>query len=69
MAVPLLQTKLYAPPARLDLIRRPQLVAKFRAGWTRPLTLIAAPAGFGKTTLVNEWLADLRNDASGESSP
>lgn len=60
MAVPLLQTKLYAPAARSDLIRRSQLVTKFRAGLMRPLTLIAAPAGFGKTTLVSEWLADLR---------
>lgn len=57
MSMPLLQTKLYAPPSRANLIPRPLLTARFSAGGMCPLTLIAAPAGFGKTTLVSEWIA------------
>jgi LuxR family maltose regulon positive regulatory protein len=58
--MPLLATKLYIPPARPTLIPRPRLAARLAEGLTRPLTLISAPAGFGKTTLVSEWIADLR---------
>ena len=60
MATPLLQTKLYLPPARPDAQRvsRPRLIARLNAGLHRKLTLISAPAGFGKTTLVSEWAAD-----------
>ena len=57
MPIPLLQTKLYIPPPRLNLVARPSVTAKLRAGLRHPLTLIAAPAGFGKTTLVSEWIA------------
>ncbi len=57
MSTPLLQTKLYAPPARPNLIARPQLITQLSAEGVRPLTIIAAPAGFGKTTLVQQWLA------------
>lgn len=53
----LLTTKLYFPTVRRDLVPRPRLVARLTEGVTRPLTLIAAPAGFGKTTLVSEWRA------------
>lgn len=56
MSIPLLPTKLYAPPLRTQLLRRPALTAKLNRAELRPLTLIAAPAGFGKTTLVTEWL-------------
>lgn len=52
----LLATKLYAPPQPADLTPRPQLVARLEAGLARRLTLVAAPAGFGKTTLVCAWL-------------
>ncbi len=54
---PLLTTKLYLPPARPTLVPRPRLKARLAQGLTRPLTLISAPAGFGKTTLVSEWCA------------
>jgi len=57
MLLPLLQTKLYIPPPRLHLVARPAVTAKLRAGLLHPCTLIAAPAGFGKTTLVSEWIA------------
>ncbi|MBZ0292125.1 MAG: hypothetical protein K8L99_06105, partial [Anaerolineae bacterium] len=53
----LLQTKLAAPLARSDLIARPRLLKQFNDGLSLPLTLICAPAGFGKTTLLSEWLA------------
>jgi len=52
----LLQTKLAIPPARTDLVARPHLIEQFSQGLSRPLTLVCAPAGFGKTTLLNEWL-------------
>ncbi|MCE7985011.1 MAG: hypothetical protein DYG89_27875 [Caldilinea sp. CFX5] len=60
MSLPLLPTKLYAPPPRANLIQRPLLTAKLNMADLCPLTLIAAPAGFGKTTLVSEWIHDLR---------
>jgi len=52
---PLLQTKLYIPPVRPELVSRPRLLERLNAGLNRKLTLISAPAGFGKTTLVSEW--------------
>jgi LuxR family maltose regulon positive regulatory protein len=51
----LLTTKLYLPPRRQKLVPRPRLLALLSQGLTRPLTLISAPAGFGKTTLFVEW--------------
>jgi LuxR family transcriptional regulator, maltose regulon positive regulatory protein len=54
---PLLSTKCFIPRTRADLVRRPRLVARLREGLQRPLTLICAPAGFGKTTLLGEWYA------------
>ena len=55
---PLLETKLYVPRARSTLVARPRLTAALRDREARKLTLIAAPAGFGKTTLVAGWLAE-----------
>ncbi|MEO6887385.1 MAG: LuxR C-terminal-related transcriptional regulator [Ktedonobacteraceae bacterium] len=53
---PLLMTKLYLPPARSSLVARPHLVARLHAGLRQHgLTLISAPAGFGKTTLLSVW--------------
>jgi LuxR family maltose regulon positive regulatory protein len=54
---PLLQTKLYSPRIRRRLVSRPRLVEQLSAGLERRLTLISAPAGFGKTTLMSEWIA------------
>ncbi|MBK7181117.1 MAG: helix-turn-helix transcriptional regulator [Chloroflexi bacterium] len=53
----ILQTKLYVPQLRQSLVPRPYLIAKLNQGLHGKLTLISAPAGFGKTTLVSEWLA------------
>jgi len=56
----LLQTKLYIPPIRPGLVSRPRLIERLNAGLGqdlgRKLTVIAAPAGFGKTTLAAQWL-------------
>ena len=62
--VPLLKTKITLPPARSQLVERPRLVERLHAGLARPLTLVAAPAGFGKTTLVIDWLHQLKADTS-----
>ncbi|MGD9048035.1 MAG: hypothetical protein PVF77_08290, partial [Anaerolineae bacterium] len=71
MSAPLLVTKLHIPSLRRELIARPRLVARLDEGlgqgdpqtdgpgsgsFARKLTLISAPAGFGKTTLLSEWL-------------
>src|SRR5262245_12380107 len=56
MATPLLTTKLYIPPIRLNLVPRPRLVERLNRGLNCKLTLISAPAGFGKTTLLSEWI-------------
>ena len=52
----ILQTKLQAPPLRPSLVRRPGLTARLDSGLDGRLTLVCAPAGYGKTTLVAEWL-------------
>jgi len=53
----LLRTKLAIPPARAELISRPRLSEKFNTGLSQSLSLICAPAGFGKTTLLSDWLS------------
>jgi LuxR family transcriptional regulator, maltose regulon positive regulatory protein len=59
MSVPILATKLYIPPPRPKIVPRPRLIERLNDGLTmgRKLTLISASAGFGKTTLVSEWIA------------
>jgi len=52
---PLLATKLFIPATRQTTVPRPQLAARLDASLSHPLTLVAAPAGFGKTTLVSTW--------------
>ena len=56
MSEPLLLTKLYIPPPRPKIVLRPRLIERLNEGIHCKLTLISAPAGFGKTTLVSEWL-------------
>jgi len=55
MSTPILATKLYIPPPRPKLVLRPRLTERLNEGLHRKLTLISAPAGFGKTTLIAEW--------------
>ncbi len=60
MAMPLLTTKLHIPPLRRSLVRRPRLLQRLGGGLARRLTLVSAPAGFGKSTLLVEWAGDLQ---------
>jgi LuxR family maltose regulon positive regulatory protein len=62
MVTPLLTTKLYIPPVRRDLVSRLRLIERLSDGLHRGhrLTLVSAPAGFGKTTLLSEWVATCR---------
>jgi LuxR family maltose regulon positive regulatory protein len=76
----LLTTKLCIPPRRAELVLRPRLAERLNAGlyqgsvhkddplkqlpFARRLTLVSAPAGFGKTTLVSEWLGDCEHPSA-----
>lgn len=55
----LLETKFFVPVASHALIPRPRLMALLDTCPRRPLTLVSAPAGFGKTTLLSEWVQAL----------
>jgi LuxR family transcriptional regulator, maltose regulon positive regulatory protein len=65
MDAPLIATKLHTPPPRARVVHRPGLVKRLSEGLLEDggpgnrLTLISAPAGFGKTTLVSEWVAGI----------
>jgi LuxR family maltose regulon positive regulatory protein len=58
MVMRLLTTKLYLPPVRRDLVSRPRLIERLNEGLHQGhrLTLVSAPAGFGKTTLLSAWV-------------
>jgi LuxR family maltose regulon positive regulatory protein len=58
----LLKTKINPPPPREHVVARQRLLDRLREGQSRPLTLIAAQAGYGKTTLVSSWLAQMEPD-------
>ncbi len=66
--MPILATKLYLPSPQSKLISRPRLVERLNEGLSlgRKLTLISAPAGFGKTTLVSEWVAGCKTQRGPE---
>src|SRR4030067_2172455 len=57
MSTTILATNLYIPPPRPKIVLRPRLIERLNEGLQRKLTLISAPAGFGKTTSVSEWVA------------
>src|SRR5215208_5288631 len=59
MSAPILATKLYIPPPQPKVILRPRLIERLDEGLHRKLTLVSAPAGFGKTTLLGGWLTAL----------
>ena len=56
MSTPLLTTKLHIPPTRPRLVPRLRLIERLNAGLAGKLILVSAPAGFGKTTLLAEWV-------------
>ncbi|HEV7194624.1 MAG TPA: LuxR C-terminal-related transcriptional regulator [Pedococcus sp.] len=58
MSDPLIATKLYLPKPRRGLVPRPRLIDRLSRGAQSRLTLVSAPAGFGKTTLLSDWLQD-----------
>ena len=64
MPAPILLTKLFIPTQRPELVSRSHLIEQLNRGLHRKLTLISAPAGFGKTTLITEWLISNGDDAS-----
>ncbi|WP_144941336.1 hypothetical protein [Paenibacillus sp. 32O-W] len=53
---PLLQTKLHIPGTGSTLVQRPSLRRLLDQGLDAKLTLMTAPAGFGKSTLITEWI-------------
>ena len=59
MPISILATKLFIPPPRAKIVLRPHLIERLTEGLSsgRKLTLISASAGFGKTTVVSEWVA------------
>jgi LuxR family maltose regulon positive regulatory protein len=75
MPTPILTTKLYIPPPRPNAVLRPRLIGRLNEGLQHTLTLISAPAGFGKTTLVSTWIASCGRPAAwlsldeGDSDP
>lgn len=56
---PFLDAKLHRPPERDDWVRRERLLELMQGARRHPVTLVAAPAGYGKTILVAQWLASL----------
>jgi LuxR family transcriptional regulator, maltose regulon positive regulatory protein len=60
----LLETKLHVPRSRSDAVPRPRLIETVRQGAAHRLTVVVAPAGFGKTTLLSGWLADTDGQAN-----
>ena len=56
METSLIATKVQVPAARVNLVDRPRLLNKLDAALKYSLLLVSAPAGFGKTTLVSEWI-------------
>lgn len=59
MNIPILATKLNRPPTRTKVVIRPRLFERLNEGLHSKLILISAPAGFGKTTLVSEWVEEI----------
>jgi LuxR family maltose regulon positive regulatory protein len=61
MPTPILATKLYIPTRRPGIVLRPRLIERLNegvaSGCPPSVTLVSAPAGFGKTTLVSEWVS------------
>src|SRR5262245_27248258 len=59
MRTTILTTKLSVPPSHRDWVLRPRLIERLDQGLTQKLTLVCAPVGFGKSTLITSWLHSL----------
>ncbi|MEI6179873.1 MAG: hypothetical protein WCP31_03905, partial [Chloroflexales bacterium] len=64
MSMLLIQAKLHPPQLNRRVIARPRLLAYLREQPERRLTMVVAPAGFGKTTIVAQWLFALQAEPS-----
>jgi len=64
MASPLLATKFYLPFGRSPLVKRDRLLERLNQGLNSKLILISAPAGFGKTTVLGEWVRQAKLSVS-----
>jgi len=64
METPILTTKLYTPTPQTPAIHRPALLEKLNQGLAGKLTLVVAPAGFGKSTLISQWVQESRRPAT-----
>jgi LuxR family transcriptional regulator, maltose regulon positive regulatory protein len=62
MPIPRLETKLFIPGARRELVPRPRLIERMAHGTAGKLLLVSAPAGFGKSTLLASWATDPSNE-------
>lgn len=62
LGLPILVTKVTVPPVRAQVVARPRLMARLNDAFAKPLTLISAPAGSGKTTLVSQWLSGMTKE-------
>lgn len=58
-SIPLIRRKLYRPRVTTEFVLRSRLLDQLNTGLARPVTLVAAPAGFGKSTLLARWLDDV----------
>ncbi len=61
MSIPILTTKLNVPQPRPNLVSRPRLIQRLEEGLIYKVTLLSAPAGFGKTTLLSDWVHQSEN--------
>ena len=62
MVAALLESKYRIPSRRPDAVARPRLAKRLDAAWRSALTVLSAPAGFGKTAVLTEWRATIPTD-------
>ena len=64
-----MNAKFHRPPTRDDWVDRARLVGQLDEATQLPVTLVSAPAGYGKTTLVSQWLAATAESPGGVGLP
>ena len=75
MTQPILSTKLYYPSLQTSWVKRERLIGKLNECFSAKLTIVSAPAGFGKTTLLSEWIEQSKHKVgwvsldSGDNDP